>query len=56
MPVPEIDADESSTQLNQAFYDSVAKAVGERLEECGPRIPVVTGTSQSNTILVFFGF
>ncbi|KAF8605550.1 aspartate kinase [Ceratobasidium sp. AG-I] len=43
VPDYESDADECNTQLDQAFYDSVAKAVGERLEQCGPRIPVVTG-------------
>jgi len=29
--------------LNQAFYDSVAAAVGERIKGCAPRVPVVTG-------------
>lgn len=29
--------------LNQAFYDNVAAAVGERIRGCSPRVPVVTG-------------
>ncbi|KAG1887622.1 Aspartate/glutamate/uridylate kinase [Suillus subluteus] len=29
--------------LNQAFYDNVAAAVGERIKGCTPRVPVVTG-------------
>jgi len=29
--------------LDQPFYDSVAAAVGERIKECAPRVPVVTG-------------
>jgi aspartate kinase len=30
--------------LGQEFYDRVAVAVGERIRQCGPRVPVVTGT------------
>ncbi|KIJ63048.1 hypothetical protein HYDPIDRAFT_176137 [Hydnomerulius pinastri MD-312] len=29
--------------LDQSFYDSVALAVGERIKQCAPRVPVVTG-------------
>lgn len=29
--------------LDQAFYDNVATAVGERINGCTPRVPVVTG-------------
>ncbi|KDQ60047.1 hypothetical protein JAAARDRAFT_32418 [Jaapia argillacea MUCL 33604] len=29
--------------LDQDFYDRVAEAVGERLRQCAPRVPVVTG-------------
>ncbi|KAN0085735.1 Aspartate/glutamate/uridylate kinase [Tylopilus felleus] len=29
--------------LDQSFYDTVATAVGERVKECAPRVPVVTG-------------
>lgn len=38
--VPEMDEDGS---LDQAFYDRLAIAVGERIELCGQRVPVVTG-------------
>ena len=33
--------------LDQPFYDSVAAAVGERIKECAPRVPVVTGAYHS---------
>ena len=33
--------------LDQSFYDTVATAVGERVKECAPRVPVVTGTYHS---------
>lgn len=40
-------SDDSDTvpegSLDQAFYDSVAAAVGERIKACIPRVPVVTG-------------
>ena len=29
--------------LDQSFYDRVATAVGERIKQCGSRVPVVTG-------------
>ncbi|KLO14013.1 aspartate kinase [Schizopora paradoxa] len=47
--VPDIESDvdqESRTEsgsLDQSFYDSVAQAVGERIKQCGSRVPVVTG-------------
>ncbi|KII91305.1 hypothetical protein PLICRDRAFT_38045 [Plicaturopsis crispa FD-325 SS-3] len=38
------DSDPKSGLLDQAFYDRVAEAVGERVSQCGPgRVPVVTG-------------
>lgn len=43
------DEDELSTstdgqpQLGQLFYDRLSKRLGERLAECGNRVPVVTG-------------
>ncbi|KAG6813262.1 hypothetical protein H0H92_012676 [Tricholoma furcatifolium] len=44
--VPEFDesdaADESGS-LDQTFYDRLATALGERILQCGPRVPVVTG-------------
>lgn len=45
VPAYEGDTDGTGVQLDQAFYDSVANAVGERLEQCGRRVPVVTGMS-----------
>lgn len=36
----------ASSQLGQAFYDRLSKRLGERLLECGDRVPVVTGTLQ----------
>ena len=30
-------------QLDQSFYDATAKVVGERIRQCGNRVPVVTG-------------
>ena len=30
--------------LGQDFYDRVARKMGERLKECGSRVPVVTGS------------
>jgi aspartate kinase len=37
--------DGSSQQLGQAFYDRLAQRLGERILECGDRIPVITGAS-----------
>ncbi|KAH8116184.1 aspartate kinase [Phellopilus nigrolimitatus] len=39
------DGEQSGPQgtLDQSFYDRVAQAVGERLQQCGNRVPVVTG-------------
>lgn len=36
-------SDSESTTLDQSFYDRVAVAVGERIRQCGNRVPVVTG-------------
>ena len=48
--VPEIDENEihdangtRDVTLDQAFYDRLAVAVGERIKQCGNRVPVVTG-------------
>ncbi|KAI0074988.1 aspartate kinase [Panus rudis PR-1116 ss-1] len=45
IPIPEDgDLDLSAGEtLGQEFYDKVATLVGERIKQCGPRIPVVTG-------------
>jgi len=32
-----------NSQLGQAFYDRLSKRLGDRLAECGDRVPVVTG-------------
>ncbi|KAG5645489.1 hypothetical protein DXG03_005897 [Asterophora parasitica] len=37
----EVDTDVGS--LDQEFYDRLANALGERIQQCGPRVPVVTG-------------
>ncbi|KAG6853381.1 hypothetical protein C0991_004842 [Blastosporella zonata] len=42
--VPEYDdADAPDGSLDQDFYDRLATALGERIEQCGSRVPVVTG-------------
>ncbi|KAF8750411.1 Aspartate kinase [Rhizoctonia solani] len=43
VPAFESELEGGSTQLDQSFYDSVAKAVGERLASARGRVPVVTG-------------
>jgi aspartate kinase len=35
-------------QLGQPFYDRLSKRLGERLNECGDRVPVITGESSSS--------
>ncbi|KAG9025248.1 Aspartokinase [Tulasnella sp. UAMH 9824] len=45
--VPPLDDVESlqgdDHQLDQEFYDRLSQALGERIRQCGPRVPVVTG-------------
>jgi hypothetical protein len=44
----------SGGMLNQEFYEDVATAIGERIRECGRRVPVVTGEymrTQSSSVL-----
>lgn len=44
--VPPYDTDiDSDDALGQDFYDNLAIALGTRLQECAPRVPVVTGKS-----------
>jgi aspartate kinase len=45
--VPAVDDLESAEDgsLDQEFYDQLSLAVGERVKQCGPRVPVVTGLS-----------
>ena len=40
--MPACTEDDEET-LGQLFYDRVAVAVGERIRQCGPRVPVITG-------------
>ncbi|PPR04771.1 hypothetical protein CVT24_007087 [Panaeolus cyanescens] len=42
VPESELEAASEGT-LGQDFYDNLAKALGERVRDCGPRVPVVTG-------------
>lgn len=52
--VPPYDVDHAASpdqSLDQGFYDHVAAAVAERVRQCAPRVPVVTGSSLS---LCFF--
>lgn len=35
--------DQGVAQLGQEFYDKLAVRLGERLKECGTRVPVITG-------------
>lgn len=41
--VSDNDDTDDSGSLDQAFYDKLALALGERIAQCGPRVPVVTG-------------
>ncbi|KAG8731585.1 Aspartokinase, partial [Ceratobasidium sp. 423] len=43
VPAFEKELESGHTQLDQSFYDAVAKAVGERIVQCERRVPVVTG-------------
>ena len=38
-----IDRNGLEEQFGQPFYDNVAKVIGERIRQCGNRVPVVTG-------------
>ena len=40
---PDARSDSGIGALDQSFYDRVAVAVGERIKQCGQRVPVVTG-------------
>ncbi|PCH44782.1 aspartate kinase [Wolfiporia cocos MD-104 SS10] len=42
VPVTEEELSDTET-LGQEFYDRVASAVAERIQQCAPRVPVVTG-------------
>jgi aspartate kinase len=36
--------DQGAAQLGQDFYDRLAQVLGDRIRECGTRVPVITGT------------
>ncbi|KAF7323633.1 hypothetical protein MKEN_00584000 [Mycena kentingensis (nom. inval.)] len=40
---PAEDLDSADETLDQEFYDRLSQAVGERVKQCAPRVPVVTG-------------
>jgi aspartate kinase len=42
--------DQGVAQLGQDFYNQLAVRLGERIRECGARVPVITGES---TLLVY---
>ncbi|EED84919.1 predicted protein [Postia placenta Mad-698-R] len=44
VPHTEDEGSYSHETLGQDFYDRVAEAVSERIRQCGPRVPVVTGS------------
>lgn len=61
--VPEYDEDADGADdgtLDQEFYDKLAAAIGERIEQCGSRVPVVTGTFirfvKDATLIMFVRF
>jgi aspartate kinase len=35
--------DQGVAQLDQTFYDRLAQKLGERIQDCGDRVPVITG-------------
>lgn len=37
--------DQGVAQLGQEFYDQLSVRLGERIRECGERVPVITGES-----------
>ena len=43
VPDMEEDFDTLGPTLDQRFYDKLAAALAERVKQCGPRVPVVTG-------------
>ena len=43
VPDVEDDFDTHGATLDQRFYDKLAAALAERVKQCGPRVPVVTG-------------
>jgi hypothetical protein len=43
VPDVEEDFDTHGPTLDQLFYDKLTAAFAERVKQCGPRVPVVTG-------------
>lgn len=44
VPDPQgLDGEDGYKTLDQAFYDNLASALRDRIEQCGSRVPVVTG-------------
>ena len=43
VPDMEEDFETHGPTLDQWFYDKLAAALAERVRQCGPRVPVVTG-------------
>jgi aspartate kinase len=41
--VPVVDDTDDEKTLDQEFYDRLTVAFGERVKQCAPRVPVVTG-------------
>lgn len=37
--------DQGVAQLGQEFYDELSVRLGERIKDCGGRVPVITGMS-----------
>jgi aspartate kinase len=46
--------DQGAAQLGQDFYDRLAEVLGERIRECGTRVPVITGTWYGPYLIVFW--
>lgn len=43
--------DQGAAQLGQDFYDRLAEVLGDRIRECGTRVPVITGMSRSHVVI-----
>jgi aspartate kinase len=46
------DGENDDETLDQAFYDNVAFALRDRIEQCGSRVPVVTGLCFFNQMVL----
>ncbi len=43
--------DQGVAQLGQEFYDQLSVRLGERIRECGTRVPVITGMPISASLI-----